>query len=48
VTVIDSNVVEVANITDSSEVQGKNKLPFLSLELQVTIIKASISKMPVS
>ena len=32
----------------ASEIQGKNKLPFLSLELQVTIIKVSIRKILVS
>jgi len=32
----------------ASEMQGQNKLPFLSLELQVTIIKVSIRKILVS
>ena len=32
----------------ASEVQGKNKLPFLSMELQVTIIKAVIRKVLVA
>ena len=30
----------------ASEMPGSSKLPFLSLELQVTIIKAAIRKMP--
>jgi hypothetical protein len=32
----------------TSEMQGKSKLPFLSRELQVTIIKVSIRKILVS
>lgn len=32
----------------ASEMQGKNKSPFLSLELQVTIIKAVIRKILVA
>ena len=32
----------------ASEMQGNNKLPFLSRELQVTIIKVSIRKILVS
>jgi hypothetical protein len=31
-----------------SEIPGKNRLPFLSRELQVTIIKVSIRKILVS
>jgi hypothetical protein len=32
----------------ASEMSGKNKLPFLSLELQVTIIRVSIRKILVA
>jgi hypothetical protein len=45
--VIAGNVVEIVSIDDSSQMQGK-KLLLLSLELQVTFIRASISKVLVA
>jgi hypothetical protein len=38
----------ILKLCKRGEVKGKNKLPFLSLELQVAVIGASIRKMLVA
>lgn len=46
--VIAGNVVEIVSIDDSSQMQGKNRLLLLSLELQVAIKRAVIRKILVT